>query len=243
MFPLLVCIIALNLEHTRINPMKSFKTFLMELAPTQTKKIVCDLNGICRTIMQDESAGNEKKVLSVYKDNKGFPTIGHGHLITKDSSKIFGEVFAQEQKENPNWVSTVLSGKGSLTPQQAERLLRKDVEVRIPQVVKLVPNFEKYGSELQANLASEQFRGMLGKSPNALKALNSGDFEGFASNYIDAKDYRESKETDSGIYKRMDRLANAARTEGARQKKLQQSSSATTQAPPSNSTRQTGSSR
>lgn len=243
MFPLLVCSIALILSPTSNNTMKSFKTFLSEMAPPAPRQIKCDINGICNTIRSDESAGNEEKILSVYKDNKGLPTIGHGHLITKNSPKIFGEVFSQEQKENSNFTTEVLGGKRRITTQQAERLLRRDVEKRIPEVVKLVPKFESMSTDLQANLASEHFRGMLGQSPKALTALNDGDYEGFARNYIDAKDYRESKEADSGIYKRMDRLANSARTEVARQKKLQQSLKSTTQAPPSNSKPQTGISR
>jgi hypothetical protein len=243
MFPLLVCSIALILSPTSNNTMKSFKTFLSEMAPPAPRKIKCDINGICNTIRSDESAGNEKKILSVYKDNKGLPTIGHGHLITKNSPKIFEEVFAEEQKTNPNFTTEILRGKKSFTPQQAERLLRRDVEKRIPEVVRLVPGFESMTTELQANLASEHFRGMLGQSPNALKALNAKDYEGFARNYIDAEDYRESKAADSGIYKRMDRLANAARTEAARQKKLQQSSKSTTPVPPSSSKPQTGTSR
>jgi GH24 family phage-related lysozyme (muramidase) len=243
MFPLLVCSIALILSPTSNNNMKSFKTFLLEMAPPQVKKINCDLNGICDVIRADESAGNEQKILSVYKDSKGLPTIGHGHLVTKESSKIFGEVFAKEQKINPNFVSSVLSGKSKITPDQAERLLQRDVSNRLPEVVKLVPSFEKMTPQLQANLASEHFRGMLGKSPNALKALNAGDYEGFAKNYVDAKDYRESKQEDTGIYKRMDRLVDAAKTEVARQKKLQQSSKSTTPVPPNNSKPQTGISR
>lgn len=243
MFPLFVCSIALIFSPTSNNTMKSFKTFLSEMAPPAAKKIKCDINGICDVIRADESAGNEEKILAVYKDNKGLDTIGHGHLITKNSPKIFGEVFAQEQKENPNFTTEVLKGKRRITPQQAERLLRRDVEKRLPEVVKLVPKFESMSTELQANLASEHFRGMLGQSPNALTALNSGDYQGFARHYIDAKDYRESKAEDTGIYKRMDRLADAAKTEAARQKKLQQSSKSTTQVPPSNSKPQTGTSR
>lgn len=209
--------------------MKSFKKFLSEMA--SERKINCDINGICDLIRADESAGNEEKILSVYKDSKGLDTIGHGHLVTPESESIFNQVFEPEQKANPKFVSNVLSGKGKLTPAQADRLLVRDVSKRLPDVVKLVPNFEKMSTDLQANLASEHFRGMLGKSPNALKALNAGDYEGFASNYINAKDYRESKKSGTGIYKRMDRLAKSARTELARQRKTQGSSLSTTQAP------------
>lgn len=199
-----------------INPMKSFNQFLKEMAPSQQKKINCDINGICKTIMQDESAGNEEKVLSVYKDSKGLDTLGHGHLVGPNSEKTLGQVI-----KDPNRVKKILSGKGKLTQNEATDLLKVDVEARLPQLVKMVPKFETYTPELQANLASEHFRGMLGKSPKAVQRLNAGDYEGFAKEYTNAKDYRESKKTGTGIYKRMDRLVNSARTEANRPNKSQ----------------------
>lgn len=221
-----------------INPMKSFKIFLNEMAPPQQKQINCDINGICNRLIQDESAGNEEKILSVYKDSKGLDTLGHGHLVGPNSEKVLGQVI-----KDPNRVKKILSGKGKLTQGEATGVLKVDVESRLPQLVKMVPKFETYTPDLQINLASEHFRGMLGKSPNAVKKLNAGDYGGFATEYVNAKDYRESKKTGTGIYKRMDRLVNSAKTEAERQKKRQQSSQSTTQAPLNNSTSQTAPSR
>jgi uncharacterized protein with von Willebrand factor type A (vWA) domain len=131
-----------------------------------------------------------------------------------------------------------LGGKAKLTPQEADRLLERDVRTRLPQVQKLVPNFNNYSSELQAQLASEQFRGMLGKSPSALKKLSAGDFAGASTEYLNAKDYRESVKDKTGIAPRMQKLADAIRTEPERQKKRKQSSQQTIQAPQSPSTSQ-----
>ena len=61
------------------------------------KKEDCDINGICKKLKEYESAGNEKKVRKVFKDHKGNPTIGHGHLVTPESEKVFQEVFPDEQ--------------------------------------------------------------------------------------------------------------------------------------------------
>lgn len=207
-----------------INPMKSFKIFLLE--STSPPKIKCDINNICTTLIQDESAGNEQKILSVYKDSKGLATLGHGHLVGPNSSQVWGQVI-----KDPNRVKNVLTGKDKITSDEAMAALKIDVEKRLPEVVKMVPNFETFTPELQATLFSEHFRGMLGKSPKALKELNAGNYSGFATNYIDAKDYRESKKTGTGIYKRMDRLANAAKTELDRQKRQKDSLQTTTQAP------------
>jgi GH24 family phage-related lysozyme (muramidase) len=209
--------------------MKSFKIFLSE----SSQQTQCDINGICKVIKQYESAGNENKILSPYKDSKGLMTIGHGHLITPQSSKIFSDL-----KIDPN----ILNGKGKLTPEQADQLLMRDVNTRIPQVQKMVPNFNSYSSELQGQLASEHFRGMLGKSPKAVQKLNAGDFEGAASEYLNAKDYKDSVQQKTGIAPRMKSLADAIRTESTRQQQ-KKFSSQTTQAPQSPSTEQTEPSR
>ena len=230
MFPLQVFIITGILALASNNIMKSFQQFLIEA----DQKIQCDINGICKVIKQYESAGNEQKILSVYKDSKGLSTIGHGHLVTPQSPKIFAEL---------NISPDVLTGKAKLTPEQADKLLERDVKTRLPQVEKLVPNFNTYSSELQGQLASEQFRGMLGKSPSALKKLNAGDFSGASTEYLNAKDYRESVRDKTGIAPRMQSLADAIKTEPERQKKRQQSSLQTTQASQSPSTLQTPLSR
>jgi len=197
--------------------MKTFKEYLTE----QNQQIKCDINGICKVIRQYESAGNEEKILGVYKDSKGLPTIGHGHLVTKDSEKIFGEVFADEHKKDPTFGKTVLSGKGRLTADQAEKLLQRDVQARLPIVKKLAPDFESYSPELQAELSSETFRGMTGKSPKAMEHLRAGRYEDAAKEYLNAKEYREAKAKKLGTAKRMENLAAAIRTEGSRRAQSQ----------------------
>ena len=44
--------------------MKTFKQYLAE----ENQNVQCDINGICKVIKGYESAGNEKKILGVYKD-------------------------------------------------------------------------------------------------------------------------------------------------------------------------------
>ena len=68
--------------------MKSFKQYLAE----GNENVQCDINGICKVIKGYESAGNEDKILGVYKDSKKLDTIGHGHLVTPQSEEIFKEV-------------------------------------------------------------------------------------------------------------------------------------------------------
>lgn len=222
MYPLCACIVASVLLIANNNNMKSFKNFLIEEALLDNshtqEQMQCDINGICKVVKEYESGGAGEKILSPYKDSKGLPTIGHGHLITKESPKIFGEVFAEEQKTNPNFATDVLSGKTKLTMDQADKLLKRDVTTRIPQVKKLIPKFDTFSPELQAQLASEHFRGMLGKSPKAVQMINTGDFSGASSEYLNAKDYRESVKQKTGIAGRMQKLSDTLKTESTRRK-------------------------
>ena len=224
---LLITIIASN------TPMKSFKNFLIE-----NQQVKCDVDGICKVIKNYESAGNEQKILGVYKDSKGLPTIGHGHLIVKDSPKIMGKVIT-----DPERVNKILAGQDKMKPEEADSLLRIDVESRLPIVKRLAPDFDNYSPELQAELASETFRGMTGKSPKALKLLNAGKFDDAAKEYLNAKEYRESVKNKTGIAKRMENLTNAIKMEGQRRAKIQAASGQTTQAQTSSSTSQTAPSR
>lgn len=208
--------------------MKTFKNFL-----TEHNQVQCDINGICKIIKQYESAGNEEKILSVYKDSKGFDTIGHGHLVTKESPKIFAEL---------NISPDVLTGKTKLTPEQADKLLKRDVSVRIPKVKKIVPKLETYSPELQGELVSEYFRGMLPQSPKAVSLLNQGKYEEAGNEYVKSKEYNESVKQKTGIHKRYDALTNALKKEAARQQSLG-SSPQTTPGPVSSSTLQNAPSR
>lgn len=217
--------------------MKNFKQYLTE-QKSQNTEIKCDINGICKKIRTYESAGNEEKILGVYKDSKGLPTIGHGHLITKDSAKIFSEVLTDETPES---IQQILSGKKKLKKDQVDKLLVRDVTVRIPEVKKLVPKFEELSGELQAELTSEHFRGMLGKSKKTLEHINKGQYDEASKEFLNAKDYRESVAQKTGVAKRMENLSNALKKEAELHKK--RLASQTTQASVQTATSQTAPSR
>ena len=244
MIPLLGFIIAPLIVIANQNNMKTFKQFLNEQNQAQTvisqtkpaEKKVCDINGICKILKVYESAGNEEKILSPYEDSKGFLTIGHGHLITNESPKIFQSVFTQEHKTDPEFGSKVLGGKQKLTPEQADALLKRDVELRIPKIEKLIPGFVNYSPKMQGELFSEYYRGMLGKSPKAVKMLNAGDLTGAASEFLNAREYRESIRDKTGIAKRMENLSNAMKEEAEairikKEEELRQKSQAKDQMP------------
>lgn len=167
-----------------------------------------DIVSIKKMIRADESAGNEKKILTRYNDNRGLPTIGHGHLIDmKKSPKIFAEVFVDEHKTNPNFATEVLSGKKSLTPDQVERLFDRDISDRMVAVTKTFPKFGSYSSDMQANIASEWFRGMIPSSKNTINLINQGKFVEASKEYLNSKDYTRAVKENSGVKRRMERAS------------------------------------
>ena len=75
------------------------------------------------------------------------------------------------------------------------------------QARKLVPSFDTLPEAVQAELVQSAYRGDLGGSPNALKKLNAGDYEGFAKEFLNNEEYKDEK-TSSGIKKRMEKVAS-----------------------------------
>lgn len=211
--------------------MKKFSQYLREFydtgaepagKPTEQKPAIveqqpeCDIDGICNTIKNYESKGNEKKIRKVYKDSLGKDTIGHGHLVTKESNKIFKEVFAEEHKNNPKFAESVLSGQAELNDEQMNKLLRYDVNTRLPEVKKKIPNLGTYSKRLQGELVSEYYRGLLPSSKNTISMINSGNLEGASKEYLNSMDYRRAlvpKNNLGGVKTRIENLSNALKEE------------------------------
>ncbi|NDC40148.1 MAG: hypothetical protein EBZ77_01110 [Chitinophagia bacterium] len=88
--------------------------------------------------------------------------------------------------------------------------------------VTLSPGFytvSTFLTELQTRLASENYRGMLGKSPKTLKHIQSGEYEAAAKEYLNARDYRENMENSVGT--RMLDLSDALNAEAKRIREAQ----------------------
>jgi GH24 family phage-related lysozyme (muramidase) len=186
----------------------------------------CDINGICDTIRTYESAGNTEKIRKRYMDSRNLPTIGHGHLITSESPKIFAEVFPEENKKDAKWIESVLSGRTAMTDEQVEKLFQHNVRARIPKIKKMIPNFGKLSSELQRQIGSEYFRGMLPQSQKTVKFINAGQFDQAADEYLNSKEYRETSSPSSkehGVAKRMKALHDALKKELTRQQQKKSS--------------------
>ena len=122
------------------------------------------------------------------------PTIGHGHTgsYAKPGAKM--------------------------TPQEAGALLKNDINLREPELKRLMPAFNDFPPELQVPLASSHYRGSLGGSPKTLAHINAGEFEKAADEFLDNNEYRNAEARGrAGIRPRMERTSNALRKFGTGQ--------------------------
>jgi LysM repeat protein len=123
---------------------------------------------------------------------KGVLTAGYGMNMERgDAKDVFRGAFGEEEGNRLH--ASMMSG-GRMSEDQAKQLTMYDINTTfVPRTRSLVRDFDKMPVEVQSALVSSTYRGTLPGSPNALKALNAGDIEGFKRHYIDRKDYKTVK--------------------------------------------------
>jgi hypothetical protein len=155
---------------------------------------------------------------SVYKDTKGKPTVGYGFLVDPSFDTTLGTVFPNQPKE---WRQGIASGSVKMTKDEGRAVLGHLGRQKFNQAREMVggERFDAMSPELQTHLASEHYRGMLGKSPKALKLIQSGDYENASKEYLNARDFRENQKNSIG--RRMQNLSTALSGEAKRLKPKQ----------------------
>jgi GH24 family phage-related lysozyme (muramidase) len=101
-----------------------------------------------------------------------------------------------------------------LTQQQAEALLVKDINKRLPAVRKNIHSFDSLSSNLKVQIAQSWFRGGISGSPKTIGLINQGKLSEAADEFLDNDEYRNAEQRGRrGIIARMDGLADALRAE------------------------------
>jgi len=116
-----------------------------------------------------------------YRDNKGLPTIGYGHLITP------GDGYSMSSK---------------ISQQEADKLFDKDFQFHSEHAQK-IPGFKKASDQQKAALIDLTFNmgpGWHKDFPGFVKAFSAGDYE-TAANEIRYKDAASPNLQDSDYYK------------------------------------------
>ena len=127
--------------------------------------------------------------LEPYKDKDKY-SIGYGHLLVDGPT---GNISVDR-----------------IDKKDAEALLEKDVQVRLKEVNRLLPDFKNFPEDAQQAIFSEYYRGSIGQSPITRKLINQGKYAEAAKEFLNNKEYIDAdKNKMGGIKKRMEAVSNA----------------------------------
>jgi len=104
-----------------------------------------------------------------------------------------------------------------ITEEQADQMLREDLDTRLQEIKKAYPNFDTYPQELQLQLTQSYYRGTLTPkaSPKTRRLINKGKFQEAAKEFLNNEEYKNAKKLGrSGIIERMDDVALALKNMG-----------------------------
>ena len=124
--------------------------------------------------------------LTVYKDSKGFKTIGYGHNLQGGLDRHL-EILGLDKKE-------LLHGKLSLTKEQAEELYQLDKGHAKSEAEKLVQSFDDHPKLVQEVLVDLTFNmgaGKVGKFKQFINCINKQDYKTAASALKKSKWYKQ----------------------------------------------------
>lgn len=137
---------------------------------------------------------NEGVKNSLYKDSKGFWTIGIGHLVTPDEL-------------------TYYKGK-TLSQGEIYSLFARDLQKKLALVKKHFPKYNSYPDDLKIAILDGYFRGDLAHSDKTRALLNAGKFKAAAKEYLNHNEYRAALASGSGVAPRMQRNAQIFARQG-----------------------------
>jgi len=89
-------------------------------------------------------------------------------------------------------------------------LLEKDVQVRLKEVNRLLPDFTNFPEDAQQAIFSEYYRGSIGGSKNTRKLINEGKYAEAAIEFLNNDEYKNAEKLGKpGIRTRMEKVAEA----------------------------------
>jgi len=166
----------------------------------------------------EKNENNNLKIRNkLYRDNKGYPTIGIGHLVLKSD---IADGVLQKGEYTLNSEGDIIDAY--ISNKRAIEIFNLDLQKKVNSIKRYFPNFDKFPLPLRIVLLDGYFRGDIAGSPNTKalikRAVNlylNGDvqkakhFLSKASDeYLDSAEYRTSKQEKSGIHKRMSNNAS-----------------------------------
>ena len=101
----------------------------------------------------------------------------------------------------------------SVTVEQAEKDLRKNIKIKLAGAKKGIKNFNNLSDNLKKQIVSSWYRGSLSGSPLTRELINAGKFEKAAEEFLNNAEYKAAVKSGSGVAKRMEAVAKALRNE------------------------------
>lgn len=154
-----------------------------------------------------------------YKDSKGLWTIGYGNLISDGSDAAYAKspYYTGKTTLGKSGIAKQadLSGK-SISKEAAKAMMMRSIGEKAELAIKdgmLGEKFFDLSPELQDAALSSVYRGGLSGSPKTLQHIREGKFTDAAKEFLDNEEYREAKESGSGVAARMEGLANLLKDE------------------------------
>ena len=117
---------------------------------------------------------HEGWVPKVYKNYKGLPTLGYGHLVTEASQQTLTNLGISKSR-----AQRILKGNGRLTPSEGERLLMKNIGRKEKEVKFMLgkQHYDKLSSNKKIAMLGLRFRGDFAKYNNPQKKILSKEYK------------------------------------------------------------------
>ena len=117
---------------------------------------------------------DEGWVPKVYKNYKGLPTLGYGHLVTESSQKTLTDLGLSKYR-----AQRILKGKGQLTPSEGERLLLTNIGRKEKELAYMLgrQRYNNLATDKKVALLGLRFRGDFAKYNNPQKGTLSKEYK------------------------------------------------------------------
>ena len=169
----------------------------------------------------DEWEGTQN---TLHVDSKGLPTLGIGHLVTDDTNELLRDLGVPEDvitrlTEGLATIAKTEKGKKvkdidiGLSDEHRDALRDYHIAEKREVLTGLLPDFNHFPAELQAQLIQSAYRGGITASENTRDLINEGKWKEAADEFLRHKEYLGYKEdkVDNSITKRMEALSNELR--------------------------------
>lgn len=109
----------------------------------------------------------------------------------------------------------------TITEEQADNFLKEDINIRLPEIKKAIPGFDKMPLEVRTNILGSWFRGSIKANHKTVTLINKGKFKEASKEFLNHTGYlekwkpqketrlKENKDVSNSVATRMEDTAKA----------------------------------